>query len=203
MKKRGPKFYNAVLAIGMLLIVIGFLMFVMFSETSEDVSFVLWPVLLIVCGAFFLYFTMSFTNSSFHLFLGLLLTSSGILFCLCIGRIIPCSVKEWWPATVVFTGFSLFASGYYKHRRVLFAYTFPAFTLTVLGGLFLLFSFHVISISFRHFVAFAGPFVLIAAGVFMVSLFLFQKKHSRFHITDETDAVNDDTFFPPEQGDNR
>jgi hypothetical protein len=174
-----------------------------FSETSENVSLILWPVLLIVCGAVFLYFTMSFTNSPFQLFLGLLLTSSGVLFCLCVNEIIPWSVNECWPVAVIFAGGALFASGYYKHRRVLFAYMFSAFTLAVLGIVFLFFSFHIISISFRRFVAFAGPFLLIAAGIFMVILFLFQKKHRGFYIEDESDAMNDDSVFPPEQGDNR
>jgi hypothetical protein len=203
MEKRSPKFYNAILAIGMLFIIVGFLMFVVFSEATENISFVLWPVLLMVCGAVFLYFTMSFTNSSFQLFLGLLLSSSGILFSLCVSKIIPYSVKEWWPVSVIFAGLSLFASGYYKHRKVLFVYSFSALTIAILGSLFLIFSFHVIHVSFRHFVAFAGPFLLIAAGLFMVFLFLFQKRHSQFHIEDESDEINDDTGIFSEPGDNR
>jgi hypothetical protein len=203
MKKRSPKFYNTILAIGMLLIIAGFLMFMMFSETSENIFFVLLPVLLMVCGAFFLYFTMSFTNSSFQLFLGLLLTSCGILFSLCISGIIPYELKEWWPVSVIFAGFSLFASGYYKHRKILFAYTFPALTLAVLGTLFLFFSFHVVNVSFRKVVAIAGPFVLIAAGIFLVLLFLFQKNHSNFHIEDESDEINGDAEIFSDQGDNR
>ncbi|HAH61391.1 MAG TPA: hypothetical protein DCL73_04770 [Treponema sp.] len=203
MKKRSPKFYNTILALGMLMIIAGFLMFVLFSETAENSTAVLWPVLLMVCGAVFLYFTMSFTNNSFQLFLGLLLTSSGILFSLCRSGIIPYRLQEWWPVSVVFAGFSLFASGYYKHRKILFAYTFPSLTLVVLGTLFLFFSFHVVHVSLRSFVALTGPFLLIAAGLFLVFLFLFQKRHSSFHIEDESDEIDDDAGIFSEQGDNR
>jgi hypothetical protein len=203
MKKHSPKFYNAVLAIGMLMIIVGFLLFVVFSETTANIPFILWPVLLMVCGAVFLYFTMSFTNSSFQLFLGLFLSTSGILFCLSTSNIFPYTLQECWPLSVIFAGCSLFASGYYKHRKILFAYTFSALTLAVLGSFFLFFSLHVVRVSFRRFVAFIGPFVLIAAGIFLVILFLFQKRHRSFLLEDESDEISEDPGFFSEQGENR
>jgi hypothetical protein len=195
MKKHGPRFYNSILAIGMLLIIVGFLMFVIFSEETESITAVLWPVLLMICGSVFLYFTMSFTKGSFQLFLGLFLTSYGVFSILFSSGIIPYGINEWWPVAVIDGGFSLLAAGYYKHKKMLFSYVVAAVSLVILGALFLFFSFHIIRGSFRNFVTFVGPFILIAAGLFMVLLFLFQKKHSRFHLRDESDEMNDDNGF--------
>ena len=203
MKKHPAVFYNTLLAVGILSIISGFLLFVSSVETSDNLRSFLVPMLLIVCGAVFLYFTMCFTNSTFHLFLGMELCFAGVFSMLVVQHILPLSLREWWPIFVVFSGFAFFFAGLYRHRRMLAAYTLPSVLLIVLGLLFLLFSFHAVTISFRSFVAIFGPFVLIAGGVTLVILFQIQRKNSGFSIPDEADEIESENGAFRDPGDGR
>lgn len=183
-----------ILALGMVLIIAGFLLFTLSYNIADSIVMVLWPIVCMFCGAVFLFFTMAFTRNAYHLFFGLFFSLCGIFCALVVNDVISYTMKEWWPSIVVFAAIALFVSSYYGKRKMLVAYVFPSVSLALLGFLFLLFSFHVVHVSFKSFILIFGPFGLIACGAFMVILFLLQQKYHQFYVEDEVDEIDDDIF---------
>jgi len=194
------RFYNMILALGIFLITAGFIMFILSPGGTDSLFMIAWPVVGMVLGAVFLYFTLSFTHNSFHFFLGIFCALSGIFFGLVTSGVVPKTLHEWWPASVVFASLALLASGFYKAHKLRIAYTFPAVTLLLLGIVFLLFSFRAIPVSFKSFALMFVPFFIIISGVFMVVLFLLQRKYNQFYVEEDIEEseeleVDDDVFF--------
>ena len=194
------RFYNMILALGIFLITAGFIMFILSPGGTDSLFMTAWPVVGMVLGAVFLYFTLSFTHNSFHFFLGIFCALSGIFFGLVTSGVVPKTLHEWWPASVVFASLALLASGFYKAHKLRIAYTFPAVTLLLLGIVFLLFSFRAIPVSFKSFALMFVPFFIIISGVFMVVLFLLQRKYNQFYVDEDIEEseeieVDDDVFF--------
>ena len=193
MKRHSMRFYNMILALGIFLITAGFIMFILSPGGTDSLFMTAWPVVGMVCGAVFLYFTLSFTHNSFHFFLGIFCALSGIFFGLVTSGVIPKTIHEWWPVSVVFASLALLASGFYKAHKLRIAYTFPAITLLLFGIVFLLFSFRIIPCSFKSFVLMFIPFFIIISGVFMVVLFLLQRKYDQFYVDEEeTEEIDED-----------
>ena len=197
MKRHSMRFYNMILALGIFLITAGFIMFILSPGGTDSLVMTVWPIVAIVFGAVFLYFTLSFTHNSFHLFLGIFCSLSGIFFGLVTGGVIPKTLNEWWPASVIFASLALLAAGFYKARKLRIAYTFPAVTLLLFGIVFLLFSFRIIPGSFKSFVLTFIPFFIISSGIFMVVLFLLQQKYNQFYVEEESEEidVDEEEFF--------
>ena len=192
MKRHSMRFYNMILALGIFLITAGFIMFILSPGGTDSLVMTVWPIVGIVFGAVFLYFTLSFTHNSFHLFLGIFCSLSGIFFGLVTGGVIPKTLNEWWPASVIFASLALLAAGFYKARKLRIAYTFPAVTLLLFGIVFLLFSFRIIPGSFKSFVLTFIPFFIISSGIFMVVLFLLQQKYNQFYVEEESEEIDID-----------
>lgn len=186
------RFYNMILALGIFLITAGFIMFILSPGGTDSLVMTAWPIVGIIFGAVFLYFTLSFTHNSFHLFLGIFCSLSGIFFGLVTGGVIPKTIREWWPASVVFASIALLAAGFYKAHKLRIAYTFPAVTLLLFGIVFLLFSFRIIPGSFKSFVLTFIPFFIISSGIFMVVLFLLQQKYNQFYVEEESEEIDID-----------
>ena len=200
MKRHSMRFYNMILALGIFLITAGFIMFILSPGGTDSLFMTAWPVVGMVLGAVFLYFTLSFTHNSFHFFLGIFCALSGIFFGLVTSGVVPKTLHEWWPASVVFASLALLASGFYKAHKLRIAYTFPAVTLLLLGIVFLLFSFRAIPVSFKSFALMFVPFFIIISGIFMVVLFLLQRKYNQFYVDEDIEEseeieVDDDVFF--------
>ena len=200
MKRHSMRFYNMILALGIFLITAGFIMFILSPGGTDSLFMTAWPVVGMVLGAVFLYFTLSFTHNSFHFFLGIFCALSGIFFGLVTSGVVPKTLHEWWPASVVFASLALLASGFYKAHKLRIAYTFPAVTLLLLGIVFLLFSFRAIPVSFKSFALMFVPFFIIISGIFMVVLFLLQRKYNQFYVEEDIEEseeleVDDDVFF--------
>ena len=200
MKRHSMRFYNMILALGIFLITAGFIMFILSPGGTDSLFMTAWPVVGMVLGAVFLYFTLSFTHNSFHFFLGIFCALSGIFFGLVTSGVVPKTLHEWWPASVVFASLALLVSGFYKAHKLRIAYTFPAVTLLLLGIVFLLFSFRAIPVSFKSFALMFVPFFIIISGAFMVVLFLLQRKYNQFYVEEDIEEseeleVDDDVFF--------
>ena len=184
------------LVLGILLVVIGGFLFVSFFEGNKNTFFTILQILTILCGAIFLCSSLVLTYAPLHMFLGLYLFLSGIFLILISNNFIAYSLKELWPLTVIIAGASLFCAGIYKHKKILFAYLFPSVALILLGALFMLFSLHIVHISFRNFISIVGPFLLIVAGAFLIGLFFLQQRYHQFYIEDENDSIiEDDSIF--------
>lgn len=195
--------YDMILALGMFLVIAGFLMFTFSPEGTESILYVLLPVLSMICGAVFLFFTMVFSHNAYHLFFGILFSLCGFFFTLVANKIVPYTFKEWWPLAVIFIGVSVFAAGCYRKQKVIVKFTFPSLLFVAMGMIFLLFSFHVIRVSFYNFVLIFGPFALMASGVFMIVLFLLQRKYNQFYVEEEIVEIAEDEDIFLEQSDTK
>lgn len=187
MKTHSTLFYSILLAVGMVFITAGFLLFVSLVDT-EGAPDTRMNIACTLCGALFLYLTMVRTKRPTHLFAGMFLMTAGVFSLLVVHRIIPYTMNEWWPILVVFGGVYFFVAGMFRKRKMRLSIVFPAVTLVLLGVLFMLFSFHLAPMSFRSAVSIFGPFCLIAMGVFIVAFFLLQRRYNTLCLLDEEEG---------------
>ena len=145
---------NALLAVGLLLVLTGLFVFVGKHEASVRL-FAFRPVICLGLGILLLFTSLAFTGSSLSLFFGLFFLQMGAVLLIMDSGILPCGFSQMWPTIMIAAAFSLFPAGLYKARRVRTVYLFPAIMMLLLGITFLLFSFHVFPVSFREFVDFA------------------------------------------------
>jgi len=188
---------NILLAVGMVLVLAGIFLCIK-VYTVADKIFVLRPVVLFVMGTVCLYMSLAFTRNSVSLFFGLAFILSGLVTLCTDTKIIPYTMKEFWPLIVISSGIALFPAGFYKMKRIRTVYFFPAVTLVVLGGFFLLFSLHVIRISFARFFLLSWPFILIVCGLSLVVIFLWQQTHHK-----QFPYLQDDSLVESDDDDNK
>ena len=122
--------------------------------------------------------------SFFFLLMGvvLLLMDSGIL---------RYGFSKMWPTIMIAAALSLFPAGLYRARRIRTVYLFPAIMMLVLGIVFLLFSLHVIPVSFRMFVSRCWPLLFILVGGFLVVAFYVQQLNAKTFPYMEDDSLVD------------
>ena len=162
----------------MLFIATGFLFFVSSLAHTSSVFMRVWPSALFVLGLLFLFLVLNTKATKFNFFLAVFLTLAGIFFTLVENEIIPYTIKEWWPAFLIFVAIAVFALSFFKYKKIIARFAIPATMLLILGLVFLFFSFHFASISFRKFFILSFPFLLIGSGIFMIASFVIQKKNA-------------------------
>ncbi len=183
---------NLVLALGLLLVLVGLFVFVGNQESAVKV-FAFRPIIVLAVGIVLLFCSLAFTGSSFSLFFGLFFFLMGIVLLLIDSGILPYGFSKMWPTIMIAAAFSLFPAGLYRARRVRTVYLFPAIMILLLGIVFLLFSLHVIPISFRVFVARCWPLLFIIVGAFLViTLFVQQLNAKNFPYMEDDSLVDGD-----------
>ena len=175
MKSRDGKILNLILAFGLLFIFVGILILICFAGSSDKSSISIFSILVSLAGLSSLYVYIGFSRSPFYFFIGLALTTCGLFWLIVKRNIIPATPEQLWPFLMIITGLCLFATGRTKRRHIVLYYDLPAVFLVILGIIFLLFSFDIITASFSLISLLAGPVILIAAGIFLVILFLKRK----------------------------
>lgn len=197
MKKFSVPALNIILAAGFLLILAGLLLISFFSsELIEDFPFL--DVSIMILGAAVFYITLVWLKWASTFFIGLYIFACGLLFTFIDFNVVASGLNVLWPFFSVFGGICLFLTCIFKHGRVRGVYLWPSVILTALGGVFLLFSFHVIRWSFVGFISKWFPLILIVAGAVLVGIFIYQKKSGGFfpYDTDElSDATDDREIF--------
>jgi hypothetical protein len=142
---------------------------------------------------------------SLYLFLGLFLFLTGLLFLLINSGIIPYpyTIRRLWPLTGIFCAIALLCSGLYRRKRLGVSYLVPSALLILLSLLFLLFSMHIISISFRQFAITWWPLCLVIPGIALVVLFFIRSSASTALSTviiDDGDNIDDIADFMTQGG---
>ncbi|MBQ9238263.1 MAG: hypothetical protein IJ191_02980 [Treponema sp.] len=183
MKTDSPKFVYRLLDAAFVSLITGFLCIAFFTDTFGYLASYVWPYLTF-SGAVLIVFSI-LARRSWYVFFGVLFLLSGSGAQLVINAVVPYSFSEWWPFVGIFAAVALAASGWYKYRRFRVSYTIPALMLFLLGCFFLLFSLHVISVSFKKFFLSVGPFIVLVCCALMLCFFLFQKKRSRHRAGEE------------------
>lgn len=131
-----------------------------------------------------LIFSIKRTHIATHLFMGSLLVVWAILYFL-VGNVLTCGIKEFWPVFGFFAGLLLFASGFYKYRKIKFGYLIPSVTLVGMGVWYSFFSFRVIKTPFIVVVKRLGPAFALLLGFFLIVLFFIQKRNKKFVVKDD------------------
>jgi hypothetical protein len=133
------------------------------SRISAAASF-LFVILGNVCAAMaiqlnkrglYLFFAAFFLQVGFFLFLSAL-------------EIIPLSFSKSWPLLSVFAGLSLFPAGWRRFGTFHTAYVVPSIAFVLLGSALLIFSFDLVSFSFRQFMLDWWPLLVVLAGLVLV-----------------------------------
>lgn len=186
MKKITVPILNVLLAVGVVCVFLGFFLLMHpFAGVGNVAPFV--NICLILVGALCFYVSLVTYRHAPLFFFGLYLCLAASLYLFVTSGILSVSWTQLWPC-----GICLFLTGLFRHRRVRSAYLFPGVLLVLLGAVFLLFSFDIITISFREFVARSWPFFLMGVGAFLIGLFLYQHTPGN-HFPYEADAdITDD-----------
>jgi hypothetical protein len=143
-------------------------------------------------------------RKSRYLFWGLFLFLTGFLFLLINSGIIPYTIMQLWPVAGLFCGIALLCSGFYRRKRLGVSYLVPSAVLIVLSLLCLLFSMHIISISFRQFAITWWPLCLVIPGITLVVLFFIRGATSSAFSTviiDDGDNIDDIADYMMQGGD--
>lgn len=181
---------NILFASGLVFMVAG--VFLLIWLYIDGIPFPTLPFIYISLGVICLFLTFAFTKSSILLLLGTLGIFWGVVSLLSVTQIISYSQLELWPFSVIASGISLFVSGIYKFRKVKSSYLFPSLTLVCIGIVFLLFSMHVVKMSFAEFIARIFPILFIVFGGSLIGIFIFQKNRPKeFPYMDDDDSFSD------------
>ena len=192
MKKLTVPLLNLLLAFGVICILVGvFLLVRVAANYHLELSFL--TLALVFTGAVLFYLSLALYRRALFFFLGMYLCFASIFNLIVASDAISLSMRQLWPVEVVLSGVCLTVTGLFKQHRFTTRYFFPALSLMALGVIFLLFSLDIIPISFASFFIRWWPALLVAVGVFLVVLFLYQQApDSRFPYEAEEIIENDD-----------
>ncbi len=191
MKNKNRQVSNIILAFGSLLMFIGFTTFLLAISVENQIAEYIMTALVLFAGICFMYLYVAFFRKTFHFVSGLSLILSGILFMLIKTHLIPWTMEEAWPLTMLFISISIFIIGKINNTRINFAYGFSAVFLLISSLVFSLFSFDVISFSFSQIVKFFVPVFMILGGAFLIILFIHRQKINDILKSSDEDLIDD------------
>lgn len=173
-------------------IIFGLLLFfivAVFAYWTSDKAILKVLSVLFLCLQFIFGFMISLlalkrTHKATHLFTGSLLSVWAVLYFL-VDNVFVYGIGEFWPLFGVFAGLLLFVSGFYKYHKVKFGYFIPAITLVGMGVWYSFFSLGVIKTPFLEVVKRLGPAFGLLLVLFLIALFIMQKRTKKFVISDE------------------
>ena len=122
-----------------------------------------WPLLVLAVGGALLYFALVRGYSSYFLFGGILFVLVGILFIA--GALSGWTLMIGWPLGMIAAGASGLVTSLVRWRRFRPAIAAPSVGFVLLGILFSLFSFRLVTVGLGRVVAAWWPSLLIAGGL--------------------------------------
>lgn len=196
MTKRGYILLNILLFFSFMLFVTVFIMTIFQSDKNHAVVLNLFPVFLMLVGVTVMILT-PYTQSAYQLFLGGMFFISGLFSYLLLECIIPGTLTQWWPIYGVMAGLMVGVSGFYKYKKCDSGFMIPAVVMILLCGCFMLFSFKIITIPFKMFMALFGPILILIMCTALMSIFFYQKKFKKIQDSDEDiKQFEDDEMIP-------
>ena len=179
-----------ILALGLMCLVGGFLIFVYAVEADIKLINQIWPLLLLLAGVVITYVSMAFLKKTYLLFIGLEITLCACYALVLERKLVPLNFVTGWPLFVVLTGFVLIISCLYKHNKLYPRYFVPAVVMVALGAFFMLFSLDIIKMPLSKFLGAAGPLLMIIVGLASIVFFLIQSDHKELVIKDENTDID-------------
>jgi hypothetical protein len=137
----------------------------------------LWPIIVIAVGCFILW--LPSLRGRRHP----ILAGGGIFFVLfgavaLLSSLIGWRFKQSWPLIMAVAGLSCLIAGFIYFGKAKALFIAPAAGFIFLGLLFCLFSFHLVDVSFRHFVITWWPSLLIAGAIVLLIAYGLSRRRS-------------------------
>lgn len=192
MKNKNRRISNIILALGSLFLFIGFTTFLLAISSENPLTEYLFSALVLFFGIIFMYLYITFFRKNFHFIIGLSCILTGIMLMLMQTGIIPLTIEETWPLSLLFVAISIFTLGKIKFRKIVFSYDFSALFLFALSIFYSLFSFNLIKISFKQSFIYIIPVLIFLGGVFLIFLFIHRQKINDILKSSDSDLDLDD-----------
>ena len=156
---------------GLLLMVIG-CTFLLGTIVGISRVSVLLAFLLVLAGSGSAVLAVRLNKRSVYLFFATFFIFFGVFLFLSSLRIVPLSLRQWWPLTSVFAGLALIPTGWYSYGTIRVRYIVPAIAFLILGISLLIFSLEIVSFSFKQFMLSWWPILIALAGLILVLISL-------------------------------
>ncbi len=198
MKKRSS-LYNMIFGLGILFIVAGLFLTLQLSNrisvTSGNVGMVIFWLLL---GSFLIFREITHNRNAICLFIGFYSLIIGIITMLAGSGTEFLSIDQLWPVLVIGFGLCALIAMSISNVKMYAFLTVPSLIIIVLGLLFSLFSFDIITEPFVQFAARWWPILLIICGSILVGAFS-RRQHfasqTEFFFEDDEDHVDYDDYI--------
>jgi hypothetical protein len=133
----------------------------------------------VVAGITCAVFAVKLNKRSTYLFFAAFFLMLGFYLFLSAMGIIPRDiVYRSWPLSAVFSGLALLPAGWRHYGAFRSRFIVPAAVFVALGCLLLIFSFDIVTFSFKQFMLNWGPFLLGLAGLLLILIFLGAKNNT-------------------------
>jgi hypothetical protein len=167
---------RVVFFVGLILMFLG-TAFLLGSLTGTSRVSVAASFLFVILGSICAVMAIQLSKRGVYLFFAAFFFQVGFFLFLLALEIFPLSFSESWPLLSVFAGLSLFPAGWRRFGAFHTSYVVPSIVFVLLGLALLVFSFDLVSFSFRQFMLDWWPLLVVLAGLVLV-LVSFSSKFS-------------------------
>jgi hypothetical protein len=162
---------------GLLLMMLG-IAFLLGTMTGISRLSVLWSFLFVIIGALCAVLAIKLNKRALYLFFASFFILMGLFLFLSALRIIPITLAQGWPLLSVFAGLALLPPGWRHYRAIHYRYLIPSAAFAALGCVLLVFSFKVVSFSFKRFIINWWPLLIVLTGIILVLLSLSSRSRN-------------------------
>lgn len=133
---------------------------------------VIWSFLFVIIGVLCAALAMKQHNQIINIFLGTFFILIGLVLLLNALHLTPFTLSRGWPLLSVFAGLALLPAGWRHYHSFRANYIIPSAVFVILGCILLIFSFKIVSFSFKEFIINWWPLLLALTGILLVLLSL-------------------------------
>lgn len=166
---------HVVFAAGLVIMITG-IAFLLGTLAGISRLSVLRSFLFVIIGALCAVLALKLNKRPVYLFLASFFILIGLFLFLSALGIIPITLARGWPLLSVFAGLALLPAGWRHYRGFRYRYLIPSLAFVGLGCTLLVFSFKIVSFSFKRFIINWWPLLLVLAGIMLVLLSLGSRR---------------------------
>jgi len=164
MRTRRSKSDDVLFISALAAILLGLVLLLVTTRAFSD-ALMVWPLLVMAAGGVLLYMALVRRFSPAFLFGGISFVLEGAFFL--VVALSPLEIGRAWPISLAIAGVAGIAAGLLAWRRLRPSFLVPSLCFLVLGLVFSLFSFGVITMSFRDFIVTWWPSIFILGGIML------------------------------------
>lgn len=162
------------LDVALFIFVVGFSIIVYMVSDSKNTESIIWVFLIYTGTMLFLFFLLA--KRFRYLFFSILFVLNGITALIINSDYLPYTFFQLWPIMGIIFSMSLFLTCLYRYRKIKTAYAIPCAMFFVISIFFMIFSFSLVSFSFRKFMLVLAP---LCVSIVFVWYFLQKKFDGR------------------------